>query len=260
MTGLARPGADAEFGTLTHDAFLGGRVMLWQPKLGYRAATDAVLLAAACPATAGDSVLDLGCGAGAAFLCLAARVPGLTLAGLEAQEGYARLAIRNAAEAGVAAAIHMGDLRAEPAALRALSFDHVIANPPYYAADTLASPRPDRDMARREQAATAADWVDAALRRLKPGGRFAMIHLAERAPDILHGLRGRAGDIRLLPLQGRVGRAAGRVLVRARKGARGPFHIAPPMILHHGPAHASDSDDFTDQAIAVLRDGAPLTL
>lgn len=66
---------------LSRDAFLCGRLHLWQPKKGYRAATDPVLLAAACPARPGERVLDLGCGAGAAALCLATRVPGLELAG-----------------------------------------------------------------------------------------------------------------------------------------------------------------------------------
>jgi len=56
----------------TEDALLGGRVRLLQAKVGYRAAIDPVLLAAAIPARAGQRVLDLGCGAGAASLCLAA--------------------------------------------------------------------------------------------------------------------------------------------------------------------------------------------
>jgi tRNA1Val (adenine37-N6)-methyltransferase len=60
--------ADAD---LSDDKFLMGRLRLLQPLRGYRAATDPVLLAAACPATPGQSVLDLGCGAGAAALCLA---------------------------------------------------------------------------------------------------------------------------------------------------------------------------------------------
>ena len=64
---------------LSDDKFLCGRLRLFQPIKGYRAATDPVLLAAACPAKPGDSVLDLGCGAGAAALCLGLRVPGLAL-------------------------------------------------------------------------------------------------------------------------------------------------------------------------------------
>ena len=51
---------------LSCDGFLGGRLKIFQPKSGYRAATDPVFLAAAVPAQAGQSVLELGCGAGVA--------------------------------------------------------------------------------------------------------------------------------------------------------------------------------------------------
>ena len=86
---------------LSCNDFLGGRVRLWQPKAGYRAGVDPVLLAASVPAEPGQSVLELGCGGGAAILCLAARIPGLQLIGVELQAAYAELAGRNADENGV---------------------------------------------------------------------------------------------------------------------------------------------------------------
>ena len=95
---------------LTEDAFLDGRARLLQPRKGYRAATDPVFLAAAVAARPGDWVLDIGCGAGAAAACLAARVPGLKLHGLELQPPYAALARRNLPEATV----WEGDLFAPP--------------------------------------------------------------------------------------------------------------------------------------------------
>lgn len=99
----------------TTDSLLGGRVVLRQPAHGYRAATDPVLLAAAVPAAAGDCVLDLGCGVGAAALCLAARVPGLRLSGLEVAPGLAALARANAAANGAEMTVHEGDVAAPPA-------------------------------------------------------------------------------------------------------------------------------------------------
>ena len=89
---MSQPAAGAE----SQDALLGGRVRLYQPTRGYRAAIDPVLLAAAVPATAGSRVLDLGCGVGAAALCLLARVPEARVTGLELQPELAELAERNA--------------------------------------------------------------------------------------------------------------------------------------------------------------------
>jgi tRNA1(Val) A37 N6-methylase TrmN6 len=244
---------------LTEDRLLGGRVRLTQPADGYRAATDPVLLAAACPARGGDLVIDLGCGAGAAALCLAARAPGLRLHGLEIQPAYAALARLNAAANGAALTVHEGDVAAPPPDFRALTADCVLMNPPFFDADATPSPGPGRDAARREGAAGVAVWIDAGLRRLRQGGRLAVIHRAEALPRILSALAGRAGDIAVLPLIPRVGRPAGRVIVTARKDSRAPFRLAAPLVLHAGDAHVADRDDFSPQATAVLRDAAPLS-
>ena len=53
---------------LSEDRLLGGRLRFSQPRRGYRAAIDPVLLAAAVPAQPGERVLDVGTGTGAAAL------------------------------------------------------------------------------------------------------------------------------------------------------------------------------------------------
>ena len=240
------------------DAFLGGRLVLRQPARGYRAGADAVMLAAACPARAGERVLELGCGAGVALFCLGARVPGLDLTGLERQPGMAELARHNAEATGIAARIVTGDLSAMPPALRAETFDHVIANPPFFGPGTHA-PDGSRAEARHEETPLDA-WIDAGLRRLRPGGWLALIHRAEALDRILSALQGRAGSTSVLPVAARRGRDAGRVIVAARKGARGPLRLLAPFVLHEGQAHERDAEDLTPAAQAVLRHGAALNV
>ena len=243
---------------LTRDAFLDGKVIAWQPREGYRAATDPVFLAASVPARAGQSVLELGCGVGVASLCLSARVPGLDCTGLEVQVDYAALARRNAAENGAALTVVEADLDALPAELRARRFDHVIANPPYYAAQGPSARDAGRDKALREDTPLAR-WIDTALRRTCDGGHITMIHLTERLPELLAGFAGRASCL-VLPLAARAQRPARRIIVQARKGARAPFVLLPPLVIHQGDAHLGDGDFFTDSARAVLRDCAALDL
>ncbi len=237
---------------LTHDAFLGGRVHAWQPKHGYRAATDPVLLAASVPARPGDDVLELGCGVGVASLCLAARVTDLDIIGVERQAEYAELAARNGLNVVTA------DLTDLPDALRNQGFDQVIANPPYYAkgAGTAAADS-GREQALREDT-PLEQWIDVASRRLKPKGWLTMIQSADRLPEMLAALHPRLGSLSLLPVMAREGRPAGRVLLRARKGGRTPFRLLPPLIMHNGAAHKSDGEDYTQQIRAVLRDGESL--
>jgi tRNA1(Val) A37 N6-methylase TrmN6 len=242
---------------LTRDAFLGGRLSLLQPREGYRAGTDPVLLAAFVPAGAGESVLELGCGAGTAVLCLAARVPGLDLHGLELQPAYAELARRNAHDNGFTLHVHVGDLRAMPKDLRGLAFDHVLTNPPFHSAATR-SRDAGRATAHHETGAGLADWIAAGLRRLRPGGTLSLVQRIERLPEALAALAGRAGAVEVLPLAARTGRPAGRFLLRARKGSRRPFVLHSPLVLHEGPAHLADGDDYAPLARAVLRDLAAL--
>lgn len=246
--------AEAE---LSDDAFLCGRLHLLQPVRGYRAATDPVLLAAACPARPGQSVLDLGCGAGAASLCLVTRVPDLALAGLELQPAYADLARRNAARNHVAMQVEDGDLARMPAALRR-GFDHVISNPPYYPADGTPSPHAARDRALREDT-PVADWVAAALTRLHPGGHLTMILSTALLPAALAALPPRGGSALVLPLAARQGREAKRVILRARKGGKAAFRLLAPFVLHEGPTHDGDRESYTLQAEAVLRGGGDLS-
>jgi tRNA1(Val) A37 N6-methylase TrmN6 len=238
---------------LSRDAFLGGRLYLYQPLHGYRAATDPVFLAGFTPARAGQSVLDLGCGAGTAGLCLARRVAGIELHGLELQPDYAELARRNAAENGIAVTVYDGDLRAPPAALRGRAFDHVIANPPFHPVEAPGAADPGRDLAHREGEAGLADWVAAGLRRLRPGGYLVLIHRTERLGDILAALQTGAGAVEILPLAARAGRPAARVLLRARKSSAAPLTLYSPLTIHMRSSHARDDDDYSEQAAKILR-------
>jgi tRNA1(Val) A37 N6-methylase TrmN6 len=241
---------------LSDDKFLAGRLRLLQPLKGYRAATDPVLLAAACPAQSGESVLDLGCGAGAAALCLGLRVPGLQLAGLELQADYADLARQNAQRNGIPLEVHEGDLAHIPKPLRH-DFDHVIANPPYYPPGGSPSPIPGR--ARAMQVETPlADWVNAASRRLRPGGWLTLICGADGLPQVLSAMGTKLGSSAVLPLAAREGRPALRIILQARKGGRAAFRLLAPLVIHRGPAHDGDRESYTPEANAVLREGADL--
>lgn len=241
---------------LSDDKFLCGRLRLLQPVKGYRAATDPVLLAAACPAAPGETVLDLGCGAGAAVLCLGHRVPGLVLSGVELQPAYADLARRNAERNGMAVEVHEGDLARMPRALRR-DFDHVIANPPYYHAG--GSPSPVAERARAMQVDTPlAGWVAAATRRLRPGGWLTLICGTDGLPEVLAALAPKLGSAAVLPLAPREGRPALRVIVQARKGGRAAFRLLAPFVIHAGAAHDGDRESYTAAANAILREGAGL--
>ncbi|MBK0327661.1 methyltransferase [Rhodobacteraceae bacterium F11138] len=241
---------------LTQDAFLGGRLRLGQPCHGYRAGVDPVLLAACVPASPGQSVLELGCGAGAAVLCLAARVSGLRAVGVELQPAYAELARDNAARNQIELTVETGDLTDLPATLRQMRFHQVLANPPYFRSNAHS---PARDRGRRvalaESDTALEDWFDVAARRLLPKGYLHMIQRADRLPEMLAACEGRLGAVEILPLAARNRRSPHLVILRARKGGRAAFRLHAPLILHAGDSHDGDRESYTADINDVLRHG-----
>ncbi|MFT4716175.1 MAG: tRNA1Val (adenine37-N6)-methyltransferase [Paracoccaceae bacterium] len=244
---------------LSCDGFLDGKLSVLQPKQGYRAATDPVFLAASVNANVGQSVLELGCGAGVALLCLGARVSGLGLTGVELQPDYADLARRNAVKNEQDLKIINADLSDLPPDLRQVSFDHVIANPPYLGSNSgSVAQDAGKNTAFREET-PLAEWIDTGIRRLTPGGYLTLIHLVERLPELLANLDRRVGNIEVKPLAPRLNRAAGRVIIRARKGGGGAFRLHPPFVVHRGDQHDGDRENLSELASDILRNGAALT-
>jgi tRNA1(Val) A37 N6-methylase TrmN6 len=96
------------------------------------------------------------------------------------------------------------------------------------------------------------------MRRLRPGGRLTVILRAERVPDLLASFGGLRAALTLLPVAPRVGRDATLVILAAVKGGGAPFRLMPPLVLHDGPFHLRDGEDYAAPVRAVLRDAAPL--
>ncbi len=260
---------------LTEDAFLGGRVRLRQPVGGPRAGIDPVLLAAAVPARLGQRILDVGTGSGVAACCLAGRVAGVHITGLELLPEMAALARANATlngldgeegtggtggadgaggAGGSSFEVVTGDLSAPLAGLVPGSFDHVMANPPFQAAGHgTAPPGPVKAAAHVEGGATLEAWVAFCLRMARRKGTVTIVHRADRLDALLAALWGRAGQTVVYPLWPRAGVAAKRVVVRSRKDVAGPLVLSPGLVLHH-----AGSRDFTPEAEAVLRHGEAL--
>jgi tRNA1(Val) A37 N6-methylase TrmN6 len=241
----------------TEDRLLGGRVRLRQPAAGYRVAIDPVFLAAAIPAEPHQSVLDVGCGVGAAMLCLAARVPSCRVVGVEMQRDLVRLAGDNIILNGMESrlSVMQGDLAVPPPRLSFGSFDHVMANPPFHDPARVTPPSlPGKAAATVEGEADLAAWVRFALAMARAKGTVTFIHRADRLDALLAQIAGRAGEVVIFPLWAGAGKPASRVLVRARKQVAAPARLAAGLVLH------APDGSYTAPAEAVLREGEGLDL
>jgi tRNA1(Val) A37 N6-methylase TrmN6 len=220
-----------------------------QPDTGFRAGLDAVMLAASVPAKSGQGCLELGSGVGTVSLCLAARVPGIVVTGVEQDAELARLAADNAATNGADARFVAADIFALPPELKR-DFDHVFCNPPFHG-EGQASPDAARAAALMD-GGTLRDWLKVGLQRTVSGGFFTAILRADRLNEALAVLPERG--VCAFPLWPHAGEAPKRVIVQARKGSLAPFALLPGLVLHR------ENGDWTDESAAVLRRGEPLAL
>jgi tRNA1(Val) A37 N6-methylase TrmN6 len=236
---------------LTEGHLLGGRVTYAQPRDGFRSGIEPVLLAASIPARPDQRVLEAGSGAGAALLCLAARVVDVSGVGVERDPALVAVAARNAAANGYDGLTFVAADIADPPEIGL--FDHAFANPPYHAATGSTSPNPDRDAARRAPPGLFPVWATKMGQLLRPRGTVTWIVTAAALPACLAALAmAGCAPSALLPLWPRSGQDAKLVLLRGIKGGRGSFRVLPGLVLHAG------AGDFTPDAEAILRHGSAL--
>ena len=242
----------------TQDIFLKGRLTIEQPKAGFRSGSDAVLLAAAAAGFAFKNAIEAGCGAGAALLsvqALCAQQHG-RLAGLEKDDAMAELANGNVHANGFVANIDifMGDILDPPRSLTG-RFDLVFSNPPFFDDNgAIRDPAPLRQAAYILGAPLQA-WIQGMLALCAPKGRMVMIHRADRLPDILDALKGKAGDIGVYPIRSRAGENAKRVIVSALKGSRAPMRLLAGMDMHPDAGANTGDGRFSPAYEAVCNGG-----
>jgi len=231
------------------ETFLDGKVRVDQPESGFRSGLDAVMLAAAVPAQAGEAALELGAGAGTASLCLLARVADLALTGVEIDKNLTALANGNAATNGMKANFVCADIFALPPELKR-DFDQVFCNPPFHGEGQI-SPNEMRAAALMDQG-RLEEWLRIGLQRTISGGFFTTILRADRLNEALAALPEKG--VTVLPLWPKAGESAKRVIVQVRKGSNAPFTLLPGLVLHQANgAWTSEADD-------VLRRGNVLAL
>jgi tRNA1(Val) A37 N6-methylase TrmN6 len=241
--------------SVTEDRLLDGRVRLLQPRRGHRVGSDAVLLAVALQPESGETVVDLGAGTGAVGLMMAALSDAAEVILVERDPTLVALCRRNiglnglddrarAVEADILAPA--GERRAR--GLVAASADIVVTNPPFLEAGrSRASPDPSRAAAHQLPDEGLEQWIAAAADLLRPKGRLALIHRADRLSACLRHLEQGFGAIVVRAVYPRADEDAIRIVVTAVKGSHAPLRMAPPLVLH-GP-----DNRFTPEAEAIHR-------
>ena len=235
---------------MSQGTLLGGKLAYKQLRHGHRSGFEPVLMAALMTARPDEMILEAGTGAGAALLCLTARLPLIRAIGIERDPTLARLAALNISENGFKQLnVVTGDAACLPFA--AQTFQHVMANPPWFGTHSTRPADGLRALAHHAAPATLALWIAELLRVLRDKGSITLALPASSYAEATALLRPLCGGITLLPLWPRQGVKAKMILIRAQKASHAPDSVLPGLILH-------DDNGITPQANAILRDGLAL--
>ncbi|WP_345113444.1 tRNA1(Val) (adenine(37)-N6)-methyltransferase [Bartonella jaculi] len=233
----------------TIDAFHRGRFYLVQPRSrGHRSGMDAMLLASLVPNNFKGKVVDLGAGAGAAGLAVASRCSEVHVTLVERSAfmaSYAQKTLMLKQNEKLSERICLletdvtlkGKARLE-AGLTNNTFDFAIMNPPFNNPADRRTPDKQKFEAHVMPEAMFDHWLRSAAAIVKPGGYLGLIARPQSLNDILHALKGRFGNICIIPLHARTATAAIRVLFYAKRGSRAALSVLPPLVMHEGDSHA----------------------
>jgi tRNA1Val (adenine37-N6)-methyltransferase len=233
----------------TIDTILGGALTIVQPECGYRFAIDSILLARFVRPPQRARVLELGAGCGVVSIILAALHHSNEIVAVELQPRLAAMIAHNAALNGTAAVRGIcADVRQTIAGLIPSAFDFVLVNPPYRVAQRgRESPNLERRAARSGNGAALIDFIGAAARYAKHGGKVAFVFTASRTAELIAEMKQRSLEPkRLRFVHSRAGEAATMVLVEARKGGGIEAVIEPPLFIYGADGA------YTDEARAML--------
>ena len=232
----------------TIDDFFDGKLKIAQPKSGFRAGSDAVLLAAVANPCTGK-VLDVGCGVGTASICFAHNNIKAEIVAIDIQDELLELAAENIAN-NEQKNIIVKKCCVSHNKPDYQTYNAVITNPPFFKdGHGVKSPNEIKQTANTGEV-SLDKWIDFCFLSLKDKGDFTIIFVADRLSELLYLMHERFGDIEVIPLYPKLGKDAKRVIIKAKKNTKGVTKLGAGIILH--------KEDGTSNIEKILREGKRL--
>jgi tRNA1(Val) A37 N6-methylase TrmN6 len=227
---------------------------------------DAMLLASLVDASRPVRVADLGAGAGAAGLAVAARLEGARVTLVERSPemiAFAAKSLALAENAAIARRVVLVEAdvtltgRAGVAAgLADDAFDHVIMNPPFNDAGDRRTPDALKAEAHAMTERLFERWIRTAGAIMVPGGQLSLIARPQSIAEIVDACGRRFGGLEVTPVHPRAGENAVRILVTAIKGSKARLNLRAPLLMHDDPESHKFSalvDDLNNGRAAYAR-------
>lgn len=210
----------------TPEELFDGKIIIQNTRL-YRFTSDSILLSRFARGKFKDNVADFcaGCGAvGFHFLCLNPQISSLTL--FELQPALADMARRTAEFNGFSAKVVEGRVQDIGVEYND-AFSLILCNPPYERGgfENLSY---EKAICRKEITITLPEILSVAVKKLKFGGRIAIINRADRTAELIYQLKSRNLEPKRMQfVTGVEGAKPYAVMVEAVKGGKEGVEVLP---------------------------------
>ncbi len=221
-------------------------LILTQRTTGLTFGTDALLLAAYIRRGEKSRALELGGGTGIISLLLLTRNKVKEVECVEIQEPYAALIRKNAEENHLSDRLTVSccDIR-DTDTYGSGDFDIVFSNPPYMKNDSPACLSDEKQIARHEVHGGIYDFVLAAKKKLKWGGRFFCVYRTDRLLDLLSSMRECGIEPkRMTYVHASLALPPSMVLVEGKRGGKGGLIVTKPLLIGNTVEERKDSPDM----------------
>lgn len=214
------------------EELLAGGLKIIQDTDYYRFTSDSVLLSRFVRAKKGETVADFCAGSGIVGLHFYAENSGISSVTLfEMQTALAEMSKRTVALNGLEDKFHVENVRLQEIDGRySEAFSLIFCNPPYEKGG-FENADPKKALCRKELSLTFPQLCAAVKKCLRFGGRFALVHRADRIAEILNTLsQHRLEPKKLQFVAGKEGEKPYLALIVAVKGGKQGVDVLPTLV------------------------------
>lgn len=218
------------------ESLLVGNYQIVQDSEHYRFTSDSVLLSRFLSAKRGETVADFCSGSGIVGLHFYAENKGVeSVALFEMQSELAEMSRKTVMLNKLDGIFTVEEMRLQdiPSSYTE-KFSLILCNPPYERGG-FENAAPQKAICRKELTLSLEELCTAAKRCLKFGGRFALVHRADRVSEVLNALHAHSLEPKKLQLiSGKEEAKPYAVLVAAVKGGKAGVDVLPTLVNQKG--------------------------
>lgn len=226
----------------TEDKILNGKIRILQPRDGYRVALDPIIFASYIKTKFGNKILDVGCGVGTVSLILKYKNPLVKVTAIDINEKMCSFCKENAKRNSIDISVINESIESTESLGK--DFDVVVTNPPFF--EKKSSRLSEKKLLANFETIPLYDWITFCLKRLKNGGKFAIIHLASRLDDILYAIKDKIGAIEIFPIHSKTDSDANRIVITGIKGRNSQIKMHSGLIVHN------ENGKYTEKVAKIL--------